>query len=354
MINKFTKVWRAWIASRPLLSLITVFVYGIGVGLIAAGDFSEKYFWILSMVFVSTVMVFAIKDNEYLSKVWKGALGLVLSLALIPNSQAQLSPESYSPYESGIVYQGFPEYSIFPQEDPVIRPAAGAVVVGVGLGLIVGCGYVCYRVIDTCSKKKKFVPPPPRNTNAQDFTFTLNAGDGGGGGEECDGYGGSYMWQTDYCSVLGGDDFAAAMPLPDAVFYGVQVTVTISYGGEPKIVNLHHYSDSELLTFEKDQEVMSKDHGITWNGLGGNSQYTKNGQPTDRSIVPFTIGSSWDPLVTLYPSQPQHRFFVEASSDLETWERKAHVSMPVGQNFLFQETTESPARFYRVVSDQVF
>lgn len=299
------------------------YAFGIAVGLTGAlllGESNLKLSVVLGVAFTVIGALMLIKKRKR-----NGVIGVILIPALLtlPINTHAAEPEQ------------------------PIRPA-GAIVLGVGIGLIVGCGYIAYRVVDQCAKNKKNLPPPPapRNTNDGSFAFAAYAGE-----PDCDYYSGSYLWQTDYCSIEV-DDLFGWEPLPPPVFHGVTLTITIGSDGLAKVDSVKHHNDSELISFEESKAAMLRDYGITWNGHGGELQTTKNGTRTDRNMVPFTINQSpVDPLVTVYPDRPQHRFYVELSTDGIVYNRLAHISMPSGQTLLFQDVRDTPQAFYRVVTE---
>lgn len=234
------------------------------------------------------------------------------------------------------------------QEQP-IKPAAGAVVIGVGIGLLVGCGYICYRAIDQCEKNKKKIPPPPppRNPNTETNGISLWLG-AAPGEDDCDSYSGYYNYLTDYCSIMS-ESLAASDS--SQKFHGVTIAITMGYDGVAKVDGITHHSDGELISHDEEMAAIQRDYGINWNAHGGDYQTTKNGQSIDRDAVPFIINQSpFDPKVTIYPDRPQHEFVIDMSTDGTTYSRMAHVSMPAGQKFLFQDVRDSAQAFYRVTS----
>lgn len=297
-MKKFLKVWRSWIATRPILSVLIASAYGLGIGIIAGGNHSDAWFAGLAAITVLLIGTLAFADRK---KFAAFALTIVMATSSIN------------------------------AEEQVIRPAGGVVIIGVGLGLIVGGGYICYRAAKACHKVV-VNPPPPRNTNDGSL-FLLNA--------EPDSYSaGSYFWETDYCSMR--SDLNPN--LDTSAYHGVNLTVEFGYGHEPE-VSIQHFNGSE----------MEYGNGLRGYGLdpskitGGSTQYVIDGRPVSSAAVPFTISANpFDPLVTVYPDRPQRRFTVDVSTDGTTYHRLAHVSIPAGEKFILQDVSDTAMALYRV------
>lgn len=343
-MKKFLSKWRAWISMRPIAAILLAFLYGISIGVVGALELGEIAFWMVAAVVLLIIAAFYLVDRKWLAT----ALCVVIT-ATCPfgrDATAQgLTDAPHSPPDLLTPY--FPPPPGEGQQ-PNIR-AAGAIAIGIGAGVIIGCGYICYRVIDTCAKNKKKLPPPPPPRNTNDNSDLTLAGAFGDNGGQCDDYAVSYYWQADYCSIEAGNLVGSEA---GTAFHGVTLTLTVSYGGVPEC-SIQHHSDSELVDFNADREAMSRDYGINWNGHGGDYQTTKNGVPVDRSLVPasVTTGSAM-PTVVIYPDRPQHKLAIDVSTDGETYGRLANISIPSGEKLIVQDARESSMAFYRVTVEE--
>lgn len=303
-----------WMSMRPILSALLAFGVGMSAGAIGVydgmtGQHGPAIFYALGalgVIFTAAIL----RDMKKLT-------GLILVATLLPlPSKAE--------------------------EEPKFEPAAGPVVLGVGLGLLIGGGYICYRLVDVCAKnKKKLQPPtPPPSTNNTNQARALGAvgNDGTSAGYIC--------FHNDYCSNT--QDFAPASEPPPQNGITMNVTIDDTFGfPEATITDLRHTPDSQLVTFDEFNRGLAA-WGVQWTGYTG-QQYAVNGRPATAADVPFRFDpSNLDSPVVLYPNRPQYRFQVEASEDFVNWRPILKASQPAGITVQVQDDTSMANRFYRV------
>ena len=218
---------------------------------------------------------------------WKKALMLLLAVSFVANAD----------------------------EPEPIQPAAGPIALGVGLGLLIGSGYVAVRVIRACAKKKYYPTNAPPDSAEQSFS--------------------GLVCYNDYCIS------AAAVTEQ----HGVVMNVILDDQGS-RITSIRHVS--ELVSFEIWNEQLAP-WGVQWTGNPNEEQYAKAGQPASKDQVPFYFLPSWAAGVIIHPEQSTHYLVLQESHNLRNWQNVFTAYVPAGLPIEISDEPQSEQTFYRLI-----
>ncbi len=213
------------------------------------------------------------------------------------------------------------------QEAPEPIQAAGApIAVGIGLGLLIGGGYVCVRVVRACAKRKHYP------TNAPPDAASAPAGN----------YAGLMTYAQDYC------DFA---PTADEADNGVAIEAEVTLGEDslPALrQSCRHVLVDALADFDAFDAQLGL-WGLTYDGRPG-EQYSRNGKPIDPSKCPFAFSAPWwgAPGVAIYPDQPLFHVELATSSDMRSWTPVADLWLPAATPVQILDNPSGDQSFYRL------
>ena len=219
---------------------------------------------------------------------WKKALMLLLAVSFVANA-------------------GEPE---------PIQPAGGPIALGIGLGLLIGSGYVAVRVVRACAKRKYYPTNAPPENAQQNFA--------------------GLMCYNDYC----------ISPASETEQHGVMMNVILDDQGS-RITSIAHVS--ELVPFETWNEQLTP-WGLQWTGSPNDEQYAKDGRPASKADVPFRFLPSWIGGVVIHPEQPTHYLVLQESHDLRNWQNVFTAYVPTGLPIEISDEPQGEQTFYRLVS----
>ncbi len=219
-----------------------------------------------------------------------------------------------------------------PAED--IKPAAGpTVALGIGLGVLVGTGYVAIRIVRICAKRKKYTPPTNDTDRADMFLPAADA----------DKYAGLANFDNpDYCI-----EPAAESPEDNAFEIKAMVVIDHDWKASIEIMSSRHYSSSQLVDFDQFNTGLAE-WGIAWNGIRNERQYAKNGQAVSESEVPFILT---DVGPVFYPDREVFHVLVETATALgehANWIPLLHTWVPAGLPIIINDTPQGDQSFYRL------
>lgn len=214
------------------------------------------------------------------------------------------------------------------------KPEANAA--GVGVAIVVVCvgGYCIYKTIRFC--QKKFPKDKPANTNELYSAF-------GGVGDE---YGGSW------------NHGSLGSCLPDATGKSALLSGTTSpteftlnvFVASPTELRRTMTADTRPESFQSWVEFQSEvaSHGLHVSGRADGSQYfSRNGVPVSAGEVPLRFDTVTGQVIHDRGGQLV-QIVIEASSDLEHWQRLASVVHGVGEGFQIADVSTEGQQFYRV------
>jgi len=222
-----------------------------------------------------------------------------------------------------------------PAEEDIQPAAGGPIALGVGLGVLVGTGYVAIRIIRVCAKRKRYTPPTNDTERADMFLPAADA----------DKYAGLAQFENpDYCI----EPAAESPELSDNAFV-INAMVTLDENWKPsaQTLNVSHYKGSQLVDFDAFNAGL-QEWGVTWNGRANDRQYAKNGQPAIESEVPFILT---DIGPVFYPDREVFHVVVETATRLgedANWGILFQTWIPAGVRMIINDTPQGEQSFYRL------
>lgn len=232
------------------------------------------------------------------------------------------------------------------QEPPPPPPERTPIVLGVGAGLLLGYGVVCYLTVRACAKRKKQNNPQMTNYPQAELSFGLPWLAAGAGGEPPgDNYAGFVCWGSPSCYI------------PDSVGVqnGVLIEARVDLGDDgiptPRVSRVVHTTEDQLLSWDEWRAELASEWGLTFSGVYGERVFTHNGQPATEAEMPFAMPHLGDygPVI-VYPDREQYRVVLEQCTllDVGYWEPVMQLSVPAGVTFQVRDALEGEQAFYRL------
>lgn len=215
------------------------------------------------------------------------------------------------------------------------KPEANAA--GVGVAIVVVCvgGYCIYKTIRFC--QKKFPKDKLANTNEL-YSFSGGAGDEYGGSWNHGSLGSCPPDATGKSALLSG----TASPTLFVLNVTVESTTSL------KIAMASSRNEDSWQSWADFQADVTS-HGLTITGRADGSQYfSLNGSPVSAGEVPLRFDTVTGQVIHDRGGELVS-IVIEASTDLENWQRLASVVHGVGEGFQIADVSGEDKTFYRVL-----
>lgn len=225
-------------------------------------------------------------------------------------------------------------------------PEKTPIVLGVGAGLLIGYGVVCYLTVRACAKRKKQNNPQLTNYPQAELSFGLPwLAAAAGGAAPGDNYAGFVCWGSPSCYI------PDSLAVQNGVVIEAQVDTDDTGTPQPRVTRVIHTSEDQLLTWDEWQSELSREWGLNFSGVYGERVFTHNGQPATEEEMPFALPHLGDygPVI-VYPDREQYRVVLEQCTllDVGYWEPVMQISVPAGVRFQVRDALDGEQAFYRL------
>lgn len=228
---------------------------------------------------------------------------------------------SYDMIRMGLMSLSLATLIAMPSKAQERQPEAGGVAIGVTVIVIGGVAY--YFLTKTC---QKLFPKPPTKTNELYAAGTPT---------DC---AASFSYQSPHSCRLPDPSLAGYESAPTVI------EIEVEGGTYPRVVEIRKSQSQAVGYFGFDEAIAT--HGIRLSERPGECYYGLNGKPADGAQVPISFDAS-DNSVAIGRGELS-KFTIERSSDFETWETLASMSLTYGQMAIVVDASDGSQMFYRV------